>query len=679
MRRIVLIASLLLSSSAWAATGITLYDGSTTNYMQIVSPNAYSSTYGMVVPLNAGTTGQVWSVGGVQGSSLTMIFSSGGGSGTTVYPASATVSLPLGYSASTGQITSLTYGVVQSSGNGMLLDSQVSLSTSITGSLYAGNVNGLITSTTTLQTNITSVGTATGTIQTQLTSVAAATGTIQTGVNAVASATGTLASSVGTSTASIQSQVNTKVSYSSFSATGIITYNNATGAIGATQVSLSSDVIGQVSLSTGVTSSLPAASIAAGALGAGVIASSLTASGVTANSYTNTNLTVNAEGQITAASNGSAGGGASPLALSVGTARSSPTTDGMFPSPEWIGSVSASSMTITPNPSSFTLQGQIVSSITLASMYGAPTLTGTNFTGIPGAQVGSGVPAANIAGGILGGTVIASSVAATAAIINQSVLQKGSTAYPDFAYINSSATIAEEVLTNAKANYLQTDATGLIYGAQVSPSSGIAAGGLAVNVYASSLTASGVTAGAYTNANITVNAEGQVTIAASGSAGGGGGQSVAHGTGTASGYTGTITSTSTALVIFSSAAFNGYLEGGSTFFITPNFSSITTQGQIVSSVTLASMYGAPTLTGTNFTGIPTTAISAGNLGPGVTLTNQVSLSTGVTGTLSATHYVSTVAYTSVDNNWSNEQTSASTGRSMELRDFWSSTKSMQAV
>jgi hypothetical protein len=298
----------------------------------------------------------------------------------------------------------------------------------------------------------------------------------------------TVINNIGSSTATIQTQVNSKVNLSSFTATQPILYNNATGVFSATAISLS----------TGVMSSLPAASIASGSLGSSVIASSLAINSGSLTAGTNItsitgnwpNLTINAATQ-------SGGGGASSLGMGLGTVAgltvltSSPTALAFANSSQFTASaLGSATYYFALNPSSVTLQGAIVSSITLASMYGAPTLTGTNFTSLPGAQVGSGVPAPNIASGSLGANVIASSITLAA--------------------MYGSPTLNGANITN-------------IQGTQVGsgvPAANIASGSLGASVIASSLTASGVTAGSYTSTNLTVNAEGQITSASNGSSSG---------------------------------------------------------------------------------------------------------------------------------------------------------------
>lgn len=127
--------------------------------------------------------------------------------------------------------------------------------------------------------------------------------------------------------------------------------------------------------------------------------------------------------------------GASALALSaVGTANYLLQSNGAA-APSWTNAPTILGTNITSILAASINAGSlgsavIASSITLAAMYGSPTLTGTNFTGLPGAQVGSGVPAANIAAGSLGTSVIASSITAASIYTGANL---ASTSVPDAA------------------------------------------------------------------------------------------------------------------------------------------------------------------------------------------------------------------------------------------------------
>src|SRR5207244_3020249 len=79
----------------------------------------------------------------------------------------------------------------------------------------------------------------------------------------------------------------------------------------------------------------------------------------------------------------------------------------------------------------------IASSITLAAMYGAPSLVGTNFTNLPGTQLGSSVQAANIANGYLASQAIASGNTFAAMYDSNSLVGTNFTGIPDTALSNN--------------------------------------------------------------------------------------------------------------------------------------------------------------------------------------------------------------------------------------------------
>jgi hypothetical protein len=110
-----------------------------------------------------------------------------------------------------------------------------------------------------------------------------------------------------------------------------------------------------------------------------------------------------------------------------------------------------------------------------------------------------------------------------------------------------------------------------------------------------------------------------------GSGGGGGSSTLAVGTGTTGGFTGPIISSPTAIILFSSSVFTSQLIGSATNFININFSSVTAQGPVVSSITLVSMYGSPT-----FTGITASSVTVAGAGNGqITLTISGSTYTAI--------------------------------------------------